>query len=69
MKISARNTLKGIVKSITIGTVNPEVVLEIAPDLEIVCVITKTSVESLGLTVGAEAYGIVKSTDIMIGID
>jgi len=69
MKISARNTLKGVVKSITAGPVNAEVVLEITPEIEVVSVITKNSVESLGLTVGSEAYAVIKSTDIMMAID
>ena len=43
MKISARNTFKGTVKKVVTGAVDTEVTLEIAPGIEIVSVITKTS--------------------------
>ncbi|MBN1388677.1 MAG: TOBE domain-containing protein [Bacteroidales bacterium] len=39
MKISARNVLKGTVKTYETGMVNVEVVIEIAPGLEITSVI------------------------------
>jgi len=69
MKISARNTLKGTVKKITPGAVNTEVVIALPGGLEIVSVITKESAESLGLTVGKEAYAVIKASNVMIGID
>ena len=49
MKISARNILRGRVKRVVEGAVNCELTLEIAPGIEIVSIITKASVESLGL--------------------
>ncbi len=69
MKISARNTLKGTVKKITPGAVNTEVVIALPGGLEIVSVITKESAESLGLTVGKEAYAVIKASNVMVGID
>lgn len=69
MKISARNTLKGTVKSITLGAVNAEVTLEIAPGIEIVSIITKASLESLGLAEGKDAYAVIKSSDVMVAVD
>ena len=42
MKLSARNVLKGTVKTITEGAVNTEVVVELPGGQEIVSVITKT---------------------------
>lgn len=69
MKISARNALKGKVKQVTPGTVNAEVVIEIAPGVEVTSIITKSSYESMGLEVGKEVYAIVKSTDVLIGVD
>lgn len=41
MKISAINSLKGTVKKIIPGAVNTEVVLEVAPGVEIVSIISK----------------------------
>ncbi len=69
MKISARNVLKGTLKSYEKGIVNVEVVVEIAPGLEITSVITKKSFEKLGLEIGKEAYAIIKGSNVMIGID
>lgn len=69
MKISARNTLKGTVKSVITGAVNDEVTVEVAPGFEVTAVITKTSAESLGLAVGKEVYAVVKSSDVMIAVD
>jgi molybdopterin-binding protein len=69
MKISARNALKGTVKVIEVGAVNTEVVVEVVPGVEITAIITKASAEALGLSVGKEAYAIVKSSDVMVAID
>jgi len=69
MKLSARNVIKGVIKAIEIGAVNVEVIVEIAPGLEMASIITKKSCESLGLEVGKEAYVIVKASNVMIGID
>ncbi len=69
MKLSARNVLKGKVKAITVGAVNVEVVIEVAPGVEVVSIITKTSVESLGLTVGKEAYAVVKASNVMVAVE
>ena len=69
MKISARNALKGTVKAVEVGAVNTEVVLEIAPGVEITAIITKASAEKLGLSVGSEAYAVVKSSDVMVAVE
>ncbi len=69
MKVSARNALKGTVRKVVTGAVNDEVTLEIAPGVEVVAVITKSSVESLGLKEGSEAYAVIKSSDVMVAID
>jgi len=69
MEISARNALKGKVKTIEVGTVNTEVVIELASGVEITSIITKTSAEKLGLSVGKDAYAIVKASDVILAID
>jgi molybdopterin-binding protein len=69
MEISARNALKGTVKAIEVGAVNTEVVVEVAPGVEITAIITKASAERLGLSVGKEAYAVVKASDVMMAID
>ena len=69
MKISARNVLKGKVAKVVEGAVNCEVTLEIAPGLEIVSIITKASVASLGLQVGKTTSAVIKASSVMIAVD
>lgn len=69
MKISARNSLKGKVKSIEVGAVNTEVVIELSDALEVVSIITKESAERLGLAEGKEVYAVVKASDVMVAAD
>jgi molybdopterin-binding protein len=69
MKISARNALKGTVKSIVTGAVNDEVTVEVAPGVEVTAIITKASVESLGLATGKDVFAVIKSSDVMIAVD
>ncbi len=69
MEISARNALKASVKEIVEGAVNSEVVLELAPGIEMVAIITKSSAEKLGLAEGKQAYAVVKATDVMVAVD
>lgn len=69
MKISARNTIQGTIKSITPGAVNTEVVIEVAEGVVLTSVITKASAERLGLRVGSSAHAVIKASDVMIGVD
>ncbi len=69
MKLSARNVLKGKVKSVTMGAVNSEVVIELPGGAEMTSIITKASAESLKLKEGSEVYAIVKASNVMIGTD
>jgi molybdopterin-binding protein len=69
MKLSARNVLKGTIKSIEIGQVNAEVAIEVAPGLEMASIITKKSCENLGLAIGKEAFLIIKASNVMIGTE
>jgi molybdopterin-binding protein len=69
MKLSARNVLKGTVVKVTQGAVNSEIVLELAPGLEVVSIITRQSAETLGLVEGAQAYAVIKASNVMIAVD
>jgi molybdopterin-binding protein len=69
MKLSARNVIKGKVKSVTPGSVNTEVVLELPGGAQIVSIITKHSAEDLGLRVGSDAYAVIKASNVMIAVD
>ncbi len=69
MKVSARNTLKGKIKSIIPGSVNSEIILEISPGVEVTAIITKDAVESLNLKEGLDAYAVIKSSDVMVAVE
>lgn len=69
MKISARNVLPGKVVKIVRGPVTTEVTLEIGPGVQVVSTITSTSAESLKLVEGGQAYGLIKASSVMIGVD
>ena len=69
MKLSARNVLAGKVKNVTPGSVDCEVVIEIASGIEVVSVITKRSAETLGLKAGVKVYAIINASNVMIGVD
>ncbi|HUO64319.1 MAG TPA: TOBE domain-containing protein [Terriglobales bacterium] len=66
MELSARNQFKGKVKSVKLGTVMAEVVVEVAGN-DVVSEITKSSVERLKLQAGDAVTVIIKSTEVMIG--
>ena len=69
MEVSARNSFKGTVKKVVPGSVNTEIILEIAPGVEVVSIITKSSAERLGLSEGKTAYAVVKASEVMIAVD
>lgn len=66
VQISARNILKAKVKRIVKGAVNAEVTLAIAPGVELVSVVTRTSADKLGLKKGKEVFAVIKSSSVMI---
>ena len=69
MKISARNQLKGTVKSIETGSVNAIVHIDIGNGNVISSTISIHAVKELGLAVGKEAYAIIKATSVMVGVE
>ena len=69
MKLSARNILKGKIKTITEGSVNDEVVVELPGGQQVVAMVTKTSVENLGLGKGKDVYAVIKASSVMLAVD
>lgn len=65
MALSARNQLPGTVTDIKLGTVVAEVVVKVG-DNEVASVITRSSVERLGLKVGDQVMAVIKATEVMI---
>jgi molybdate transport system regulatory protein len=66
MRTSARNALRGQISRIGEGAVSSEVTLRLADGVEIVAVLTRRSVEDLGLTVGAPAIALIKSSFVLL---
>ncbi len=69
MKLSARNTLDGTVKSITEGAVSAEVVLTLPGGQELVSVITLSSAQALGLEPGKPVKAVVKASNVMLAVE
>jgi molybdopterin-binding protein len=69
MKVSARNLIPGTIKELTQGAVNSEVIIEVSPGIEIVSIITKRSVENMGLKVGKKVKAMVKASSVMVVTD
>ena len=69
MKLSARNQLSGTVKSVKNGVLMAEVVVALDGGQEIVSVITVSSAQGLSLAPGKKVFAVVKSTEVMIGIE
>lgn len=66
MELSARNQIPGTITEINLGAVMAEVTVDIGDEQAIVSVITRGSVERLGLTVGDKVVAIIMATDVML---
>lgn len=69
MLTSARNQLNGKVTALQRGAVNDEVEITLPGGQQIVAVLTHSSVESLDLKVGAEAFALIKASWIILVTD
>lgn len=69
MKLSARNILKGKILKIVPGSINSEVILEIADGTHVVSIISKDAVAELGLKDGMTAYAVIKASNVIIAVD
>lgn len=69
MKISARNRLKGKVIEITKGATTAHVRIDIGNGSIVTSSITNEAVDELGLTVSADAYAVIKASDVMVAVD
>jgi len=65
MQISARNQLKGTVRSVKLGTIMSEVTVDVGGQ-EIVAAITRGSAEGLGMQEDSEVTVIIKATEVTI---
>jgi len=67
MKISARNVLKGTVKSIHKGATTAHVQLDVGGTI-VTASITNEAVDELGLKEGMQASAVIKASDVMVAI-
>jgi len=66
IKTSARNAYRGTVTAITDGAVNAEVVLKVSDGIDLVAIVTRESVEELGLAVGKSVMALIKSSFVIL---
>lgn len=66
MRTSARNALRGKVSAVTDGAVSAEVVLDLGEGVEIVAILTRPSIDELGLKPGVPAIALIKSSFVIL---
>lgn len=69
MRLSARNQLTGTVAAIEVGAVMTIVQVDLQGGQQVTASVTKHAVEELGLTVGSPVTAVIKSTEVMLGVD
>jgi molybdopterin-binding protein len=69
MRLSARNQLTGTVAGIDNGAVMTIVKVRLDGGQEVTASVTKQAVDELGLTVGAPVTALIKSTEVILGVD
>jgi len=65
MALSARNRLPGVIEEIELDAILAHVVVRVG-DQTVEAIITRRSVDELGLKVGDRVSAIVKATEVMI---
>jgi molybdopterin-binding protein len=69
MRLSARNKIKGTVKSVTKGATTSHVKVDIGGGNTVTSSITNEAVDELGIKVGGQVIVVIKASDVMIGIE
>ena len=69
MRLSTRNQLTGTVASVDIGSVMAVVKVDLDGGQQVTASITKDAVEDLGLAPGQAVTVLVKSTEVMLGVE
>ena len=65
-ELSARNRLRGVVRSVELDGLLARVEIDVTEPARVVAIITRESVEDLGLEPGVSAAGVVKATSVMV---
>lgn len=69
MRLSARNQLTGTVAAIEVGAVMTIVKVDLDGGQQMTSSVTKHAVEELGLEVGSPVIAVIKSTEVMLGVE
>lgn len=69
MRLSTRNQLTGTIAAIENGSVMSVVKLDLDGGQQVTASITKDAVEDLGLAVGTPVTALIKSTEVMLGVE
>jgi molybdopterin-binding protein len=64
--LSARNRFRGVVRSVEVDGLIARVEIDVTEPARVVAIVTRESVEDLGLRAGMSAAGVVKSTSVMV---
>jgi molybdate transport system regulatory protein len=68
LRLSARNCLAGVVKSLNLGPVNAEAVIALPGGTEVHATITQGAADELGLKEGAAATAVFKASSVILGV-
>lgn len=66
MRTSARNALRGVITHLTAGAVNGEATLTLADGVAITAILTRRSIDDLGLEIGKPAIALIKSSFVIL---
>jgi molybdopterin-binding protein len=64
--LSARNRFRGVVRSVEVDGLIARVEIDVTEPSRVVAIVTRESVEKLGLRAGMSAAGVIKSTSVMV---
>jgi molybdopterin-binding protein len=64
--LSARNHFRGVVRSVEVDGLLARIEIDVTEPARVVAIVTRESVDELGLKPGMSAAGVVKSTSVMV---
>ena len=64
--LTARNRFRGVVRSVEVDGLLARVEIDVTEPSRVVAIVTRESVDELGLAPGVNAAGVVKSTSVMV---
>jgi molybdopterin-binding protein len=64
--LSARNRFRGVVRAVEVDGLIARVEIDVTEPARVVAIVTRESVEELGLKPGMSAAGVVKSTSVLV---